>query len=74
MEREGLKREGEERERTWQSDLLSSVSQECLLFDTERTSLEEAIAGRKIQLMELKTMCSDAQLARDRAKVPCTRK
>lgn len=46
-----------------------SPFQECLEFDNEIASLEKAIASRRAQLQELESMCSDAQLAREMAKV-----
>lgn len=43
--------------------------QECLGFDNAIAALEKGISGRKGQLQDLESMCNDAQLARDMAKV-----
>lgn len=38
-------------------------------FDNEMEALEKAIKMRKKDLSDLESMCTDAQLARDMAKV-----
>ena len=48
---------------------LCGCVQECLGFDNAIAALEKGIANRKSQLEDLESMCNDAQLARDMAKV-----
>lgn len=49
--------------------ILQKLQEECLGFDNAIAALEKGISGRKTQLEDLESMCNDAQLARDMAKL-----
>jgi chromosome segregation ATPase len=53
--------------------ILEKLQEECLGFDNAIAELEKAISGRKGQLGDLQSMCNDAELAREMARMELNR-